>query len=487
MPRRPRLLTATLVALALLAAACGGSSSSTGGGSEGTTQAALPPCPLDALANSPGPVEVVIWHFFGQKVEQSLKDIAAAYNASQTKVKVRVENQGTSSDELFKKYQAAIKTKDLPAIAVLDDTVLVPMADSGTVLPAQSCIDADNYDMSDFLATGKAYYTINGTLYPASLNLSGALLYYNKNHYRRVGLDPNTTPQTLDEVRQYAQKIKDARATDPSLPDQPVALKLNPPLMEMWLTGAGQAIVNNDNGRGTGTTDQAAFDTSTTVGLYTWAQQMQADGLLQVVPDTPGQVGQYLAMANQQASMTIETSTAATSVKAFLGGNLPVEGAAPVDLTTLDFGAAKVPGIKQAGRLQMGGGAWYMTKTVAPDVQAGAWDFMKFFNSLESQVKWNLDGSYLPYRVSAAKDARIIDAWQNDIAGRWLAIAYDELLNGVDPNFPGPLIGPYDQFRTAMRTSIEDMLYKQVPPATAVTNAANQTTTALAQYAQGNF
>ena len=486
MQGRSRLLTTALVTFAVLAAACG-SSKSTSGSSDATTQAALPTCPLDALANASAPVEVVIWHFFGQKPEQSLKDLAAAYNASQTKVKVRVENQGTSSDELFKKYQAAIKTKDLPAIAVLDDTVLVPMADSGTVLPAQSCIDADNYDMSDFLATGQAYYTIGGTLYPASLNLSGALLYYNKNHYRRAGLDPNTTPKTLDEVRQYAQKIKDAGATDPALPEKPLALKLNPPLMEMWLTGAGQAIVNNDNGRGTGTTDQAAFDTSTTVGLYTWAQQMAADNLLQVVPDTPGQVGQYLALGSQTASMTIETSTAATTIKAFLGGDLTLDSAAPVDLTALDFGAAEVPGINEAGQLQMGGGAWYLTNTVAPEVQAGAWDFMKFFNSLDSQVKWNLDGSYLPYRVSAAKDARIIDAWTNDLAGRWLAIAYGELINGVDPNFPGPLIGPYDQFRTAMRGSIEDMLFKQTPPATAVTNAADQTTTALSQYAQGNF
>ena len=69
-----------------------------------------------------------------------------------------------SNDELWKKYQAGVKGKDLPAIAILDDTVTQQIVDSGTVLPAQSCIDASHEDMSDFLPTAKSYYTINGAL-----------------------------------------------------------------------------------------------------------------------------------------------------------------------------------------------------------------------------------------------------------------------------------------------------------------------------------
>ena len=123
----------------------------------------------------------------------------------------------------------------------------------------------------------------------------------------KAGLDAETTPGTLDEVREYAQTIKDAGVVE-----TPVILKVGPPLIEMWLTGAGQPLVNNDNGRGDGDTDEAAFDTDTTVGLYTWVQEMEADGLLTVLADVPGEIGQYLALAQQTASMTIETSTPAT-------------------------------------------------------------------------------------------------------------------------------------------------------------------------------
>ena len=196
---RLRSAVAVLALLALVGSACDRSSGTasgtsgtggTGGTNAGGDQARLPPCPIEALRSTSGPVEVVVWHFLQAKTKEALEKIVERYNASQSKVHVRVENQGQSNDELWKSYRAGIKTKSLPAIAILDDTVTQQIIDSGTVLPAQSCINADSYDMSDFLPSAKAFYTHKGVLYPGSLDLSGALLYYNKNHFRRAGIDP---------------------------------------------------------------------------------------------------------------------------------------------------------------------------------------------------------------------------------------------------------------------------------------------------------
>ncbi len=486
--RRARIqLLTPMVALAVLAAACGGSSGSDAGNGD-AADAALPACPVHALDSVTQPVEIKLWHFLSGKTGDTLKALADSYNGSQTKVKVEVENQGTSNEELFKKYQAGMASKDLPSIAVLDDTVTQQVIDSKTVIPATSCIEADNYDMSEFLQTGMDYYTVDGVLWPASINLSGALLYYNKSHFQQAGLDPTQTPTTLDEVRQYAQKIKDANIAGV---ERPVALKVNSPLIEMWLTGAGAPIVNNDNGRGTGTTDEAAFDDDTTRTLYTWIQSMSDDGLLTVIPDTPGQIGQYTSMATAAASMTIETSTAAPTVESFLKGTLDPSSVpgnlAPTGPSSLGIGAGPVPGIDEPGRLQMGGGAWYITDSGTPEQQAAAWDFMKYFNSLESQVTWNIDGGYLPYRTTATKDPRVVADWTDTLSGQWLAIAYDELLNGVDPIFPGPLMGPYDQFRAAIRGSIESMVFNGASPESVITQAAQDTTKALQDYNAGGF
>jgi sn-glycerol 3-phosphate transport system substrate-binding protein len=485
---RRRALTTVLLAGSLLAAACGGGNGDDQDAS-GRATPDLPQCPVGALDEVDGPVEVLIWHFLVAETASALDEIVTEYNSSQDKVRVRVESQGTEGRELWDKYRAGISTGDLPAIAVTDDTVTVDIIDSGTVLPAQSCIEVDDYDMNDFLEPAMEYYTIDDVLYPASLNLSSALLYYNKNHFRRADLDPDSTPETLDEVREYAQQIKDAGVVD-----RPVVFKLGPPLIEMWLTGAGVPIVDNDNGRGDGETSAATFDIDTTVELYTWFQEMERDGLLQVVPDTAAQVGQYLAMAQQTGSMTIETSTAATSIESFLSGDLDVAGEVAddvetdeIDVAQLDIGAAKVPGIDEVGQVQMGGGAWYMTNSGPPHVQAAAWDFMKFFNSVPSQVTWNLRGSYLPYRTTAIDEPAVEERWTTTIAGRWLAIAYEELRTGVDPDFPGPLIGPYDQFRAAIRSSVEELVFAGDEPSTVVSRAADTTTAALQRYADENF
>lgn len=478
------------LAAALVLAACGGGSEGEGGGggSEGAA-GELPECPLDALDAADGPVEVTVWHFLSGKTSEALEQLAAEYNDSQDQVVVKVESQGTNNDELWQKYRAGIGDGDLPAIAITDDTVTVDIVDSGTVLPAQSCIEAADVDMAPFLEAGSAYYTIDDVLYPASLNLSSALLYYNRGHFQRAGLDPSTAPTTLAEVREHAQAIKDAGVVS-----TPVVLKVGPPLIEMWLTGVGQPIVDNDNGRGDGDTSEAAFDTDTTVELYQWFADMHADGLLQVVPDAPGQIGQYTAMATQTASMTIETSTAATSIEAFLGGDTSVaEGAADdvdpesVDVTQLDIAAAAVPGISEPGQLQMGGGAWYITNTTPPEVQAAAWDFITFFNSVPSQVTWNLVGSYLPYNTEAVDDPELQERWTTTLSGQWLALAYDELETGVDPDFPGPLMGPYDEFRVAIRDSVDAMIFAGESPEAVVSTAADETTEALQRYLDENF
>jgi ABC-type glycerol-3-phosphate transport system substrate-binding protein len=122
----------------------------------------------------------------------------------------------------------------------------------------------------------------------------------------------------------------------------------------------------------------------------------------------------------------------------------------------------------------MGGGAWYLTNTGSPEVQAGAWDFMKFFNSESSQVTWNLRGGYLPYRTSAVDTPAIQASWTDTLAGRWSAIAYNELLNGVDRT-SRVAHRPLRRVRAAIRKSIDDLAFNNTAPADVVSVATTST------------
>ena len=106
---------------------------------------------------------------------------------------------------------------------------------------------------------------------------------------------------------------------------------------------------------------------------------------------------------------------------------------------------------------------------------------------MPSQVTWNLVGSYLPYNTDAVDDPALAERWTSTLSGRWLALAYDELLTGVDPAFPGPLIGPYAEFREAVRAAVEEMVFADAAPADVVAQAAEETTAAIEQYNDENF
>jgi sn-glycerol 3-phosphate transport system substrate-binding protein len=482
-----RWVVSVAVAVAFLAAACtpgddaGPPAPGTGTAPGGSVlPASLPPCPIGALAHATQPVHVEVWYQLSGKVESTFLSLIQQYNASQTKVVVKADPQGASYPELMKAYAAGIPSKQLPDIAMMEDTTAKFMADSGTVLPAQSCFDAANISTDQFVKTVVSHYTIDGVLWPATAGISDVLTYYNKNQFLKAGLDPNRAPQTLDEVRTFAEQIK---AKNPS--EKPVVMKMAPWFVETMLTGDRKPIVNNDNGAGSGVTDKALFGTDETTGILTWVRDMVRDNLLDAVPDTDGQIDHYLAIATQKSAMTIESSSSATSIEAFLTGDRSVVSStvdtATIDTSKLDIGVGPVYGLHEPGKGQVGGNASYIMSTSPPEHQAAAWDFLNWFNQRPQQVRWHIEGSVLPFLDAAAEDPQVQAFWANDRAGQWLKVADDELRHGIDPSFTGPVIGPYDQFRDAMRSALDSVTTGGDPKA-AVDGAVQKTDDALAQY-----
>jgi sn-glycerol 3-phosphate transport system substrate-binding protein len=493
-PARPRRsahrLLALLAALLLAAtsAACvrdEGNGRATAGGGDGDGEGSgptLPDCPLDALEDADGPVEIDLWHGLGAQPQVALNDLADEFNSSQDQVRVRILNQGTSYDEVFRKYVAAIPSGQLPAIAYLEDTTLRQLVDSGTVLPAEACEEADDFS-SGQLPVVRNYYSSEGIYWPGYTNVSSQVLYYNANHLRRAGLDPEAAPQTLEELRTTAEALKESGV------DRPLALILNAWHPESWITGAGETVVNEENGRD-GLADESTFDNPATHELYEWIDGMVEDGLLQGYSATAGQINHYLAVAQQRSSMLIESVAAATTVKAIVGGE-DVEGAPEgidpddVDLSKIDVQAAPFPGLEEPSQVRVAGGAFFMTNTGSPEQQAAAWEFMKFMWKPESQVHWHLLGSYLPTTQAAASNPEVVAFWEDDLAGRILKVGYDQLV-AVDPENPGPQIGPYTDYSDAIKDSLDRLVLEGQDPDDVIARADGTIQDALSRYIEDN-
>ena len=479
---------AILLGAALLAAACGGDSgedASTDSGDEDGGDGAADVCPVDALADAGAPVEITLWHSYVGLTNQTMNELASAYNASQDAVVVNVENQGASYEELLRKYRQGIPSGDLPTIGVMEDTNTQFLADSGTIVPGGACAEADGYeDYGDFEQGVKDFYSVDGVLQPASFNVSTVLLYYNRDHFEQAGLDPDDPPATMAEVAEYARQIKAA-----GIVDKPLVLNMQPWFVEFWLTGAGESLVDNDNGRGDGETTAGAFDNEASHELFELLESMQAEGLLNPVPGTEAQYDHYFALGLQQSSMTVETSTAVTTINAVLEGNLdPAELGLDTELPPIDVNvdAGPFPGLDGPNQGQLGGGVWYLTNTGTDEEIAAAWDFVKYVNQTENQALWHLQGSYLPVRQSTAESQEVQDFWATTRPGKWLKTAYDGLQQ-VDPDHPGPLIGPYTETRDAVRTALDGLMFEGRSADDVIAEADATITQAIEDYNDENF
>ena len=471
----------------------GGGSTGEGGGEvdAGLVETlGLPECPAGAHLDADGPVEIDLWHPYTALTEEALEDIAAGFNASQDQIVVNVEAQG-SYGELLGKYRESINFDDLPAIATVDGQAFRDMVDSATVLPAQSCVEADQFDMSGVDELIRSIYSIDGALYPAAMLVSTPVLYYNRAHFEAAGLDPEAPPTTLEEVRDAALALQEAGVSS-----SPLSFLMQGWFIDTWLTGAGVPIVNAENGRA-GNATAASFNGPEALEIFTILDEMNEAGLIVPASNTPGQVSHYLAMiGSDPASMVIETSTASTTIAGVLGGtaNLSAlieeagvgeEIVGEVDLA-VDLGVAPMPGLREPGKVFPSGGAIYMTDSGSDAEKAAAWEFMKYLSGAEQQKIIHLKGSYLPINPAVADDPEVRAVWESDAAGQWLAIAYGQL-EAIDPDFPGPAIGPFTEQREIMNTAIEDMLLGGSAPADVLAEAEEALTEALGDYADANF
>lgn len=473
------------VVVALLAAGCsGGSEEETVGNAVTDSE-----CPFDALESAEGTVEIDLWHTEIGLNLRALETIVERYEQSQDKVKVSLQFQGTFEEQLKKFEDASADPGSLPDIISPDDTVTRYMADSGLAIPVEACIEADPeaaeiYD--DMVPIVRAAYSIEDVLWPGAFAAAGAVTFINNRHFTEAGLDPEADqPETLAELRQVAETIKAANLPGVT---EPLVMRIEAWPLEFLTSGAGQAVVNEDNGR-SGLATESEYTNDTTLEILEFLDGMVDDGLLKYT-DNADVFAPYLAMATESSSMLIESSSAIRTVDGAIQGTLTPDQLGLEDdldlsgfsVPTLDLSVGELPGLTEPGKGQMGGAAWYLLAGEDDTKVAAAWDFMKFFNQTEQQVTWAVEGSSFPVRQSATESPELQAYWTDTQPGRWMAEAYRGFTT-LDPDFPGPVIGPYREFRLEVKNGVEAMVLEGASPADAMAQVDQRFQEALDEYA----
>ncbi|MEO6989636.1 MAG: extracellular solute-binding protein, partial [Aquihabitans sp.] len=226
------------------------------------------------------------------------------------------------------------------------------------------------------------------------------------------------------------------------------------------------------------------------VDLLTDLQDMQKDGLIETFPVTEGSINHYLALAQEKSSMLIETSTASSTIRDFLGGGLDAEAAgAGFEAADLDFDVTKlvpaagpIPGPKSGGKVFASGGAFYILNTSSPAEQAASWEFTKFMLQPENAYAWHTEAGYLPVVKAVLDDPRVAEFWETDVAGVMLKQSVDQLRD-ADPDTTRPLMGPYSKFTDIVQAMLFDVVGATgADPAGALSSAEGKVTDMLTEY-----
>jgi sn-glycerol 3-phosphate transport system substrate-binding protein len=422
-------------------------------------------CPVGAAKKSSGkPVPITFWHAMVRENEATLQKLTDQFNSSQSDVKVTLVNQ-VSYESLFQKYKAALGGGDLPDLVQLEDTALQSAIDSQSVLPVQACVKADKYSTKDFVKRVIDYYAVKGSLVGMPFNVSNPVLYYNKQAFQKAGLDPEKPPTTLEEIKAASQKLVDAGVTTKGY-----AIKLDPWYLEQWLAKAGKIYVNQHNGRSS-RASATAFDNPTTVEIAAFLKDMVDSGLAINTGKPEGNVDNLLAIGNDNAAMTIDSSASLGTITSLLSsGSFP----------NVTIGVAPMPGPVGKGGILVGGAALYIVKDAAKAKQDAAWQYIKFLDAPEQQATWGAGSGYVPIRKSATTLPAIQELWTTHPEFK---VAYDQLVTGVNNDATaGPVIGPYQEVRDGVIDELTAMLTQGKSAKAAVKAAAQKGTTAIQDY-----
>lgn len=432
----------------------------------------LPACPVDALDAADEPVEVLFWHGLTAETDEAIQALTEEYNAGQSRVRVRLEPQG-SYDETFDKYIQSSQDSR-PDLVMFPEYYVQQTVDSGSVIPVDACVTASGFDTSPFQKSAMATYEVGGVQWGMPFNLSNVVLYYNRSVFEAAGLDPDRPPLSLDELREYSQAIVDSGAASYGIAVDSGYSAFGGWVLEQWLANAGEYYADNENGHLAPAT-RVVYDGSAGVELLTFIQSMVRDGLAAYVGGNPSGQDNYLKLADRStpAAMTAGSSASLGTIKTAVDGGL-IPG-----ITGDDIGVGPLPSPTGEPTALVGGASLYIVADHGDATAAAVWDYVTFLVSAQSQSDWSARTGYVPVRVDALDLDPLATTYVDDPRFK---VAYDQLVGSPDvPTMRGPILGPQREVRVVTARAVAEIL-DGGDIQTALTDAATQANALIADY-----
>ncbi len=321
------------------------------------------------------------------------------------------------------KALAALKSGQPAQLSVMFSIDLYELIEQDAIVAFDDVVQTDEEKawLKSFYPTLMENGTTGGKTWGIPFQRSTIVMYYNKDAFKAAGLDPESPPESWDELVAAGKKLTKADGSQ-------WGMMIPSTGYPYWMFGA--LAMQNDQVLMNGAGNETNFAAPATVEALQFWKDLGAKH--KVMPEG-----------------TIEWGTLR---KNFLEGKTAIMWHSTGNLTTVkkkagfDFGVAMLPANKRRGT-PTGGGNFYIFKKTSPEERSASMKLIKFMTSPEQSANWSMQTGYMGISQAAYDTSEL----QDYVKGfPYAAVARDQL------NYATAELSTYETGR--VRKSLDDAI-----------------------------
>jgi len=330
-----------------------------------------------------------------------MTNIVNDFNTQHPNIEVEPVYAG-NYDQTMQKAVTAARGGNPPDVAVLLSIGLPTLLDLDIIENMdQFMVGPDANFSQKFYPAFMENSVSGGKIWSIPFQRSTPIFYYNKEHFKEVGLDPNNPPKTWKELEAAAKKLTKRDASG-----KVVRWGFEDITDDTWTI---QALILQTGGQYSNLEGTVAYFNTPEIkkAMEFWTRMANDERIMPRHRFYGAAAQDFVAGAS---SMMYNSTGSLSFVK---------------KSAEFDFGAAPLAKDKVAA-VPTGGGNLYILKGIPEEHQKAAWEFVKWMSQPEIAARWSIGTGYIGVRA----DAFETETMKEYVAGfPYVLVARDQLKN----------------------------------------------------------
>lgn len=408
--------------------------------------------------------DIPFWHSMEGELGVEVDSLAKRFNDSHPDYKIVPTYKGNYEQSLAAGI-AAVRSGKAPAILQVYEVGTATMMASKAIVPVYDVFKNSGitFDEKQFVPTVAGYYSdANGHLISQPFNSSTPVLYYNKDAFKKAGLNPDEPPKTWQELQTAAAALRKSGMTCGYASGWQGWIQI-----ENFSAWHGLPVATKNNGFD-GTDAALEFNKPVQVRHIQMLEAMNKKGEFTYFGRKDESTAKFY---NGDCGITTASSGSLADIRHYAKFNYGV-GMMPYDAT--------VPNAPQNAII--GGASLWVMKGKDADTYKGVAEFMQFLAKPEIAAEWHQKTGYLPITTAAYELTRQQGFYEKNPGAD---TATRQMLNKPPlPFTKGMRLGNMPQIRTIVDEELEGVWTGKKTPQAALDNAVTRGNLLLRRFEQ---